>query len=118
MGRREGSRRAVYVTSAVRAGMRRRMLVLFVVALVALLVPTLALATQFFSGALSNGQFTYASTTAVSDQTQKNSGSGCALTFFNIVGSNVYQTCANTTFEDVPFVVELRDGGPGVTVRR
>jgi hypothetical protein len=79
---------------------RKRTLVVLLVATVALLLPALALATQFFSGTLQTGQFASAgsSVTAVSDQTQKNSGSGCALTFFNIVGSNVYQTCSNTTF--------------------
>lgn len=80
--------------------LRKRTLVVLLVATVALLLPAVALATQFFSGTLQAGQFASAgsSVTAVSDQTQKNSGSGCVLTFFNIVGSNVYQTCSNTTF--------------------
>ena len=91
MGRRE-------VGFLERHPMRRRAFVLLAVASIALLVPALALATQFFSGTLLGGQFSAASTSAVSDQTQKNSGSGCALTFFNIVGSQVYQTCSNSTF--------------------
>lgn len=76
----------------------KKTLVVLLVATVALLLPAIALATQFFTGTLQAGQFASVNVTAVSDQTQKNSGSGCALTFFNIVGSKVYQTCANTTF--------------------
>ena len=49
--------------------MRRRAFVLLAVASIALLVPALALATQFFSGTLLGGQFSAASTSAVSDQT-------------------------------------------------
>jgi hypothetical protein len=30
----------------------------------------------------------------------------------------VFQTLTFKTYEDVPFVVELRDDGPGVTVRQ
>lgn len=86
------------LSARARNRLRRRTLVLIVVAVVALLVPALALATQFFSGTLQSGQFSAASGGAVSDQTQKNSGSGCALTYFNIVGSQVYQTCSNTTY--------------------
>jgi hypothetical protein len=71
---------------------------MLLVGVVALSLPAIALATQFFSGTLQAGQFASASGGAVSDQTQKNSGSGCALTYFNIVGSNVYSTCGNTTF--------------------
>jgi hypothetical protein len=80
--------------------LHKKALVVLLVATVALLLPALALAVQFFSGTLQSGQYASAGSnvTAVSDQTQKNSGSGCALTFFNIVGSNVYQTCSNTTF--------------------
>lgn len=70
-----------------------------VIGLVALALPAAALATQFFSGNIPAGGFAQAAGfSADSDQTQKNSGSGCALTFFNTPGSNIYQFCSNMTF--------------------